>query len=67
VPPSQLAKLLSPRCRSTPCALLDELAREWSSRKVELVQVASGWRFQGRREIQHHLDRLALKTPRYSR
>src|SRR6476646_285461 len=69
VPPAQLAKLFEPALPlDTVRALLDELAREWSSRKVELVQVASGWRFQGRREIQHHLDRLAPeKPPRYSR
>jgi segregation and condensation protein B len=69
VPPTQLAKLFEPALPlDTVRALLDELAREWSSRKVELVQVASGWRFQGRREIQHHLDRLAPeKPPRYSR
>jgi segregation and condensation protein B len=48
--------------------LLDELKRDWSGRKVELVQVASGWRFQGRGEIQPFLDRLSPeKPPRYSR
>jgi segregation and condensation protein B len=48
--------------------LLDELRSDWSGRKVELVQVASGWRFQGRREIQTFLDRLSPeKPPRYSR
>jgi len=69
VPPAQLAKLFEPALSlDTVRALLDDLAREWSTRKVELVQVASGWRFQGRREIQHHLDRLAPeKPPRYSR
>ena len=49
VPPAQLAKLFEPALPlDTVRALLDELAREWSTRKVELVQVASGWRFQGR-------------------
>lgn len=48
--------------------LLDELKRDWSGRKVELVQVASGWRFQGRGEIQPFLDRLSPeRPPRYSR
>ncbi len=48
--------------------LLDDLRRDWSGRKVELVQVASGWRFQGRGEIQPFLDRLSPeKPPRYSR
>ena len=48
--------------------LLDDLKRDWSGRKIELVQVASGWRFQGRGEIQPFLDRLSPeKPPRYSR
>lgn len=48
--------------------LLDDLKRDWAGRKVELVQVASGWRFQGRGEIQPFLDRLSPeKPPRYSR
>jgi len=48
--------------------LLDDLKRDWSGRKVELVQVASGWRFQGRGEIQPFLDRLSPeRPPRYSR
>ena len=69
VPASQLAKLFDPPLDGgTLRSLLNELAQEWSSRKVELVQVASGWRFQGRREVQPYLDRLAPeKPPRYSR
>ena len=48
--------------------LLNDLAADWNGRKVELVQVASGWRFQGRPEIQPFLDRLSPeKPPRYSR
>ena len=48
--------------------LLEDLKRDWSGRKVELVQVASGWRFQGRSEIQPFLDRLSPeRPPRYSR
>ena len=69
MPPAQLAKLFEPALPlDTVRALLDDLAREWSTRKVELVQVASGWRFQGRPEVQPYLDRLAPeKPPRYSR
>jgi len=69
VPASQLAKLFDPALDTeTMRKLLDDLAQDWSSRKVELVQVASGWRFQGRREVQSYLDRLAPeKPPRYSR
>ena len=69
VQPTQLAKLFDPALPvDTVRALLEELARDWSSRRVELVQVASGWRFQGTRTIQPYLDRLAPeKPPRYSR
>lgn len=49
-------------------SLLDELARDWLGRGVELVTVASGWRFQSRPELRHYLDRLnPEKPPRYSR
>jgi len=48
--------------------LLEELRREWSGRGVELIQVATGWRFQTRPEYQPYLDRLKQdKPPRYSR
>jgi segregation and condensation protein B len=69
VPALQLAKLFEPvPDTETVRKLLDELAQEWASRKIELVQVASGWRFQGRPEVQPYLDRLAPeKPPRYSR
>lgn len=49
-------------------ALLDELTRDWSGRGVELVTLASGWRFQSRPEMREFLDRLhPEKPPRYSR
>jgi segregation and condensation protein B len=69
VPPAQLARLFDPALPAdTVRMLLEELRQDWSSRKVELVEVASGWRFQGRREVQSYLDRLAPeKPPRYSR
>src|SRR5512140_2085362 len=48
--------------------LLDELREAWQDRGVELVNLASGWRFQTRPEFQQYLDRLAHdKPPRYSR
>jgi len=47
---------------------LEDLRAEWSGKPIELVEVASGWRFQGTLAIQQHLDRLAPeKPPRYSR
>ncbi len=48
--------------------LLAELQLEWTPRGVELVQVASGWRFQSRPELRPYLDRLhPEKPPRYTR
>jgi segregation and condensation protein B len=48
--------------------LLDELVREWEDRGVELVALASGWRFQSRPEMRPYLDRLhPEKPPKYSR
>ncbi|WP_338819246.1 SMC-Scp complex subunit ScpB [Acidovorax temperans] len=48
--------------------LLQDLQRDWSQRGVELVQVATGWRFQSRPEMREYLDRLhPEKPPRYSR
>ena len=48
--------------------LLDELVNNWSERGVELVALASGWRFQSRPEMRQYLDRLhPEKPPKYSR
>src|SRR6185369_627189 len=48
--------------------LLEELRADWSGRAVELVCLASGWRFQTRLEFQPYLERLSPeKPPRYSR
>ncbi|MDK9725333.1 MAG: SMC-Scp complex subunit ScpB [Sterolibacteriaceae bacterium MAG5] len=48
--------------------LLDDLRRDWANRGVELVQLATGWRFQTRPEYQAFLDRLKNEKPaRYSR
>src|SRR5207249_2277799 len=48
--------------------VLDEVRLAWSDRNVELVQVASGWRFQAKPVIQPYLDRLTPeRPPRYSR
>jgi segregation and condensation protein B len=49
-------------------ALLVDLQDEWSLRGVELVHVASGWRFQSRPQMRPYLDKLnPEKPPRYSR
>src|SRR5882672_2442990 len=48
--------------------LLGEIAEEWQGRAVELVNVASGWRFQTTTDFTPYIERLAPeKSPRYSR
>jgi segregation and condensation protein B len=49
-------------------ALLEELRADWSGRSVELVALATGWRFHSRPEFAQYLARLNPdRTPRYSR
>jgi segregation and condensation protein B len=69
VPLSQLTRLFDPPMPDdTVRNLLNDLKSDWQHRKVELVQVASGWRFQGVPAVQTYLDRLSPeKPPRYSR
>ncbi len=48
--------------------LLQDLQMEWAQRGLELVTVASGWRFQSRPEMREYLDRLhPEKPPKYTR
>lgn len=48
--------------------LLHDIRQEWEYKGVELVSVASGWRFQSKPEMHSHLDRLyPEKPPKYSR
>ncbi|MFA6179890.1 MAG: SMC-Scp complex subunit ScpB [Candidatus Methylopumilus sp.] len=54
--------------RATLRMLLDELKTDWQTRTMELVQVASGWRFQARAKYAPFLARLNPEKPqRYSR
>ena len=49
-------------------ALLEDLQNDWSDRGAELVQIATGWRFQSRLQMREYLDRLhPEKPPRYTR
>ena len=49
-------------------ALLEQLQTQWEAKGIELVQVASGWRFQSRPQMREYLDRLhPEKPPRYTR
>jgi segregation and condensation protein B len=48
--------------------LLEELRHDWRDRGIEIVSLASGWRFQSRPEMKPYLDRIAPeKPPKYSR
>ena len=48
--------------------LVDEIRVAWEGRGVELVNVASGWRFRSKPELQRYLDKLnPMKAPKYSR
>lgn len=48
--------------------LLEDLQNDWAGRGVELVHVATGWRFQSRPQMREYLDRLhPEKPPRYTR
>lgn len=47
---------------------LADLQNDWTGRGVELIQVATGWRFQSRPQMREYLDRLhPEKPPRYTR
>src|SRR5690606_34674305 len=49
-------------------ALLQALQQQWAERGMDLVQLASGWRFQSRPHMQRYLERLnPEKPPKYSR
>lgn len=48
--------------------LLAEIRQDYSTRGVELKEIASGWRFQARQEYAEELSRLwSERAPRYSR
>ena len=48
--------------------LLEELQLEWAERGLELISVATGWRFQSRPELRIYLDKLnPEKPPKYTR
>ena len=69
LPLSELKKLFDEELGSEVLRrLLEELREDWSGKGVELVNVASGWRFHSKPEMQKFFDRLnPQKPPRYSR
>ncbi|MEZ5727650.1 MAG: SMC-Scp complex subunit ScpB [Burkholderiaceae bacterium] len=66
---TELRRLFEDQLAAEPIrALLDEIREDWEDRAVQLVSLASGWRFQSRAELAPYLARLSPeKPPRYSR
>lgn len=64
-----LLKLFAGRMeRATLRMLLDELRQDWGDGTLDLVQVASGYRFQAKVEFSPYLSRLTPeRQPKYSR
>ncbi|PSJ18259.1 SMC-Scp complex subunit ScpB [Nitrosomonas supralitoralis] len=66
---SELRKLFNQELSAAVLSkLLEDVRDKWRDSGVELVTVASGWRFQTKADIQPYLERLTPpKAPRYSR
>jgi segregation and condensation protein B len=48
--------------------MLEQLRDDWKDRGIEVVSLATGWRFQSRPEMKQYLDRLNPEKPqKYSR
>ena len=69
LPVSELRKLFNHELNVAVLThLLQEIRDKWRDSGVELVSVASGWRFQTKADMQPYLERLTpQKAPRYSR
>ena len=65
----ELLKLFAGRMeRTTLRMLLDELRQDWQDKTLELVQVASGYRFQAKPELSAFIARLSPeRQAKYSR
>ena len=49
-------------------AVLTSIQEDWQDKGMELLHIATGWRFQSRLSMREYLDRLTPeKPPRYSR
>jgi segregation and condensation protein B len=54
--------------RTTLRMLLDEIKQDWSEKTLELVQVASGYRFQAKQDYSEFIARMSPeRQPKYSR
>ena len=47
---------------------LEQIQQDWQDRGLELIEIASGWRFQSKASMQRFLERLTPeRAPKYSR
>ena len=69
LPVAELRRLFSDELSAdTVRLLLDEIRQAWAGRGLELVDVATGWRFQSAPLMRPYLERMnPEKAPRYSR
>jgi segregation and condensation protein B len=69
LPLSELRKLFDGEVGpDTLRTLLEELRTDWQDKGIELVSLATGWRFQSRLRMRDYLERLnPEKPPKYSR
>jgi len=67
---SELRKLFEEESQSSKrlTEVLESIQQDWIDRGMELVELASGWRFQSRASMQRYLERLSPeRVPKYSR
>jgi segregation and condensation protein B len=70
MPLSELRKLFEEESQSFKrlTEVLESIQQDWLDRGMELVELASGWRFQSRASMQRYLERLSPeRVPKYSR
>jgi len=70
MPLSELRKLFEQESQSSKrlSEVLESIQQDWLDRGMELVELASGWRFQSRASMQRYLERLSPeRVPKYSR
>jgi len=70
MPIAELRKLFEEESQSSKrlTDVLESIQQDWLDRGMELVELASGWRFQSRAAMQRFLERLSPeRVPKYSR
>lgn len=70
MPLAELRKLFEDESQSSRrlTDVLESIQQDWLDKGMELVELASGWRFQSRASMQRYLERLSPeRVPKYSR